>query len=81
MRLSNQVGIRSKEQDFAGSVDCGQQLVDLVHGCRFKFGQRQHVPWDDDWRGCCSGGRADLGNLVYEGLGEVVGTELVGGRL
>ena len=38
-------------------------------------------PWDDDWRGCCSGGRADLGNLVYEELGEVVSTELVGGRL
>ena len=62
-------------------MQCGQQLGDLVHGCWFKFGQRQHVPWDDDWRGCCSGGRADLGDLVYDELGEVVSTELVGGRL
>jgi len=52
-----------------------------VHECWFKFGQRQHVPWDDDWRGCCSGGRADLGNLVYEKLGEVVGTERVSTEL
>ena len=59
----------------------GQELDDLVHGCWLKFGQRQHVPWDDDWRGCCIGGRTDLGDLVYEELGEVVSTELVGGRL
>jgi len=66
MRLSSQVGTGSEEQDFAGSVDLG----DLVHGSWFKFGQRRHVRWDDDWRGCCSGGLADLGNPLYKELGE-----------
>ena len=76
MRLSSQVGIGSKEQDFAGSVDSS-----LMISCTDVGSNSVHVPWDDDWRGCCSGGRADLGDLVYEELGEVVSTELVGGRL
>jgi len=51
------------------SRQCGQQLGDLGQRCWFKFGQRQHVPWDDDWHGCCSGERVDLGNLINKELG------------
>ena len=44
-------------------------LGDFGQRCWFKFGQRQHVPWDDDWHGCCSGERVDLGNLINKELG------------
>jgi len=74
MHLSSQVGIGSKEQDFAGTVDSSLMLSCTDVGSSSV--SSSNVPWDD-WRGCCSGGRADLGNLVYEDVGEVVGTELV----
>ena len=79
MRLSSQVGTRSREQDFAGSVDRSLMISCTDVGSNSVSGSTS--------LGMMTGAAAAavdariLGNLVYEELGEVVSTELVGGRL